>query len=138
MKRIFTNNLRNLFAAAILITSANITQAATYRTLTSGTWNDVVSVWSTDGITPCGCSPTTGPGDIVIIDHNITATTNITMNSAMLTVNAAGSINSTARLNVNSGSVALARAPNPVLLRANRGNTPKRLSVLLGGDPIID
>ena len=106
MKRIFTNNLRNLFAAAILITSAYITQAATYRTLTSGTWNDVVSVWSTDGITPCGCSPTTGPGDIVIIDHNITATTNITMNSAMLTVNAAGSINSTARLNVNSGSVA--------------------------------
>lgn len=83
----------SLFILSVFIYHGNLI-AATYTTLNSGLWNDVTNVWSLDGVTPCGCSPaTTTAGNHIVINHNITTTSNLIINGAStFTVNASGQL----------------------------------------------
>jgi len=66
--------------------------ATTYTSLKSGTWSDVVDVWSTDGTTACSCTPGSGPnGDTMNINHNITIDVNLTLKGAA-SLNVASSV----------------------------------------------
>ncbi len=52
--------------------------AATYTTLANGSWSNTTNVWSTDGVSPCGCSPGTNVNNQTInILHNITFALNL-------------------------------------------------------------
>lgn len=82
------------------------TYAVTYTTINSGNWNNNTSVWSKNGSTPCGCSPsTTIDGDTVIIRNAISQNGHITINGAgLLKVLPGASLdNANFKLIVNSG-----------------------------------
>ena len=80
--------------------------AVTYNTLNNGNWNDVVNVWSTDGVTPCGCTPgATSAGNDIIINHAITLNYNLLFNAgSVFTLNASGSITNNKNIIVNSAT----------------------------------
>lgn len=76
----------------LLITLLLLTQnafSATYTTLTSGNWNDVVSVWSLDGVNPCGCNPGNNiTNQTIVVNHDITFNQSLTIsNGSSLVVN---------------------------------------------------
>lgn len=76
-------SINNILALSILLffTYQGNLYAATYTSLTSGLWNDATNVWSLDGVTPCGCSPsTTTAGNNIVINHTITTTANLIVN----------------------------------------------------------
>ncbi|MCR9173138.1 MAG: T9SS type A sorting domain-containing protein [bacterium] len=114
------------YISVLIITLISLTSfGATYTTLAAGDWSNTTNVWSLDGVTPCGCAPSTiTNSDQIIINHDITSNTNITLdNGSSLLIDANGSFtsgseiifnNSTATINgdvtvnkftVNSGSV---------------------------------
>jgi len=66
----------------ILLGSILNTNAATYTSIANGTWDDVLSVWSTDGgATACLCTPGAfSAGNDINVNHNITATYKININ----------------------------------------------------------
>lgn len=82
-------------------------QSITYQTMNSGSWNDVASVWSTDGgVTPCGCSPGTAPGaNTIIVDHNLNVPSNLNLTNTILTLNASGQMNGAYNIAANSATV---------------------------------
>lgn len=92
----------------IIILSSHQIYALTYTTLNSGSWNDVVSVWSTDGVNPCGCTPGyLVDGETIIVNHDINADGNVQLtNGTSFTVNFGGSYTSSFVLSfINSNGV---------------------------------
>lgn len=85
------NYLISFFSIVLLSVNA---KAITYTTMNNGTWNDIVNVWSTDGgVTPCGCTPGTPIGlNNIVVNHSVTATTNLVFNAGTVTVNPSGAI----------------------------------------------
>lgn len=69
------------FVGWIALTSAftvSVAYAATYTTIRSGNWNDITSVWSTDGVNPCSCWPGNSvTGHTINVLHDISLTSNI-------------------------------------------------------------
>lgn len=71
-----------------------LSMSTTYYTLSSGNWTNGSSVWSTDGTTPCYCSPGTSvDGDTIIINHDINQNLSLTVsNNSLITVNMGASL----------------------------------------------
>jgi len=94
----------NFILTLLLLTFSTSTFALTYTTLNPGSWNDVVNVWSTNGVNPCGCSPgNTVTNDIININHQLTNNTTLTIgNGSTFTVNPSGSYTSSALLQFNN------------------------------------
>ena len=67
-------NPKKLFSFLIGLFIIGSLNAATYTTMNSGDWNDVVNVWSLDGgLTPCGCTPGgTSSGNDIEVNHPLT------------------------------------------------------------------
>ncbi len=71
----YTTRIAILFSL-LFITNSII--AATYTTLTNGNWSNTTNVWSTNGVTPCGCNPGVNVSNQTInILHNITLDANL-------------------------------------------------------------
>lgn len=70
-------------------------KANTYISINSGLWTNTTNVWSTDGITPCGCFPgDTLSGDTVTVNHNLSVPNNLIIKAlSFLTVNPTGQMN---------------------------------------------
>lgn len=63
--------MKTLITLLLLGVSSTFSFATTYYSIQEGSWSDN-SVWSTDGTTPCSCSPSNVlNGDTVIINHAI-------------------------------------------------------------------
>ena len=92
--------------SALLIVNLH-SNAATYNTLTNGSWNNTTNVWSTDGVTPCGCTPgATSAGNDIVINHTIDLSYNLLFNGgSIFTVNGAGSITNNKNITVNTASI---------------------------------
>lgn len=77
-----------------LLTVPVLASAVNYTTLSDGNWSNNSTVWSTDGITSCSCSPdVTLNGDTVTINHNIVQDVDLFVtNNSLVTVNIDGSI----------------------------------------------
>lgn len=91
-------DMKTILKFILLLTffQTSISFSATYTTIANGNWENTTSVWSLDGITSCGCSPSLlVDSDQIIVNHNITVSNNldITQNST-LTVNSSGSLQS--------------------------------------------
>lgn len=93
-------------AFLFVLLSCSSLHAETYTTIGSGNWTDVVSVWSTDGTTPCGCTPgLLTNNDTIIINHDISANANVDLtNGTLLQVNSGGSYTSAFVLSLANSS----------------------------------
>lgn len=70
--------------------------ALTYTSINDGNYNDITNVWSTNGSTPCNCSPNAIiNNDTVIIQNSINTTSHITLNNnnALLKILPGGILN---------------------------------------------
>lgn len=78
----------------VIILTSTISYGQTYTTLADGDWDNTTTVWSTDGVTPCGCEPGSDvDGFDVVINHDITMTTTVTIKSGDdLTISATGTL----------------------------------------------
>lgn len=94
-----------LFAMALCLSFE--AKSINYVTLNSGNWNDVTSVWSTNGgASPCGCNP--GPvsgANNITVNHTISVPFDLTINGGTLTVNASGQINGAFNLRISNANV---------------------------------
>ena len=99
-------NTLKITIALMALTATSFSYAVTYTTLTDGDWNNTTNVWSTDGVTPCGCFPGYNINNKdIIVNHNITTTGDLkVMNASTLTVNTSCFIGSDNNIIV-SGSV---------------------------------
>lgn len=95
------------FTCSLFVLFSGFSSAATYTSLTSGSWNNTTNVWSLDGITPCGCNPgTTISGDVIVINHPITLVAGLILNGgASLSVNLSGQLNGTTNINVTAATM---------------------------------
>jgi len=86
-------HLSQLLLVLSLGFSTNL-NATDYYTLSDGSWSDVTTVWSTDGVTPCGCAPTcTSDGaHNIYISHNISLDCNLDFRNSLVQVSSSGSI----------------------------------------------
>lgn len=80
-----------------------------YVTLNSGNWNDVTSVWSTDGGTsPCGCNPGTVSGsNNITVNHTLSVPSNLNINGGTLTVNVSGQMNGSYNLTTSNATITI-------------------------------
>lgn len=80
--------LQKLTVFVSLLLFASYSQATNYYTLTSGNYANAIALWSTDGITPCGCNPGTSltGSDSIFIRHDLDLTTLSLENGATLTI----------------------------------------------------
>lgn len=81
-----------------LIFISLISYGQKYFTLQAGTWNDVTSVWSLNGVTPCGCYPGNSlTNDTIIVNHQIDLTSSLDANSlSHISVKSSGSLSNPA------------------------------------------
>ncbi len=83
------------------------TFAITYTTINSGTWNDITSVWSTNGgASPCGCSP--GPmsgSNTVQVNHHLSVPFDLTINGGTLMVGSGGQMTGAYNFNAINATV---------------------------------
>jgi len=80
----------------------------TYTTLSDGDWSNTTTVWSLDGITPCGCSaPLTNSGHTVNVNHAIISkTTKKIINSGIMNISSTGEfLGAGYKLIITSGTV---------------------------------
>lgn len=98
-----SNTIATLFVA--LLTS--IAHSTTYTTLHNGDWSNSSSLWSTNGVTPCGCTPGNNPsGDIIYVNHELEASSNIFLSgSTQLNVGINGNLAGGIVLEINSGEM---------------------------------
>jgi len=73
--------------------------------LTSGNWNNTTSVWSLDGVNPCGCAPGNNvSNETIIVNHNISNSQTLTINSgSSITINGSYSSNGDLVFNNSTG-----------------------------------
>lgn len=97
-----------LYLSMILLMSSTDGLSLTYTTINDGNWNNNSTVWSTNGLTPCGCSPNYNlANDTVVIRNYIDLTGSLTLNgSTLLWIPAGGSlVNSVMKLELKNGKV---------------------------------
>jgi hypothetical protein len=87
-----------------------VSYGQTYNTLASGNWNNVTSVWSTNGVTPCGCFPgNIMNSDTIIVNHPLTLNASLNANSlSKIQVNSSGSLSNSSFDVTISNSIILA------------------------------
>lgn len=70
--------------------------AVTYTSINPGAWDDVVSVWSTNGgASACGCNPGPNSGaNTILVNHVLSVPYDIDINGGTLQINVAGHMNS--------------------------------------------
>ncbi|MDX2362745.1 MAG: T9SS type A sorting domain-containing protein [Crocinitomicaceae bacterium] len=95
--------LKNSITTIIILLVATVgLHAATYTSLTSGSWSNTTNVWSLDGITPCGCTP--GPssaGNDININHALTVPYDIDFHAtSTINISSTGSMSGTFTLKV--------------------------------------
>lgn len=105
---------------ALIFSTASV-YATNYYTLNDGDFTNATTVWSTDGVNPCGCLPPSSfstAGDSIFIQHNITLNAELNIeNTAHLSIAENGLLAGTAGLRVNNnGSVSNAGNLNPNFL----------------------
>lgn len=83
---------------------ATTVYSTTYSTLHDGEWANTTSLWSTNGITPCGCSPgTTSSGDIIYVNHELEANMSVSLNGgAQLNIGITGTLDGGVTFELNS------------------------------------
>jgi len=84
------------------------TYSLTYTSLEDGDWNNTTTVWSLDGITPCGCSaPLTISGHTVNINHSINQKSTLKIiNGSIVNISSTGAlIGPTYKFVLTSGTV---------------------------------
>ncbi|MFP5470960.1 MAG: hypothetical protein ACLGGV_05140 [Bacteroidia bacterium] len=77
-----------------LITSTKL-NATDYYTLTNGDFTNTTTVWSTDGVTPCGCAPTCVSDGThnIYINHDINLNCNLDVrNNSLISISSSGSL----------------------------------------------
>ena len=102
-----------------------VSYGQTYKTLASGNWNNVTNVWSTNGVTPCGCFPGNNiTSDTVIVNHPLTLNASINANSlSKIQINSSGSLTNPSFDVTISNSIVL----------ANGSLSIRKLDVAAGG-----
>ncbi len=95
----------NLILVSTFLSFISFSQ--TYSTLSDGAWNNTTTVWSTDGFTPCSCTPgATLTGVNVIINHNITMTANLTVDGgSTFNINPTGTLTGGNNINVSNATM---------------------------------
>jgi hypothetical protein len=98
----------------------------TFTTLTSGNWNNTTNVWSTNGVTPCGCFPGNNlNADTLKIGHALTLTAHLSATTlSSIQVDPGGSMNN---------SLFDVSISNSIVL-ANGNVNIKKLTILAGGN----
>lgn len=71
----------------------------TYTSIAGGNWNNAASVWSTDGVTPCSCTPGyVLVNDTVVVNHDITLGNDLLIDAdGNVLINATGSLTGVTR-----------------------------------------
>lgn len=97
MKSIYTSLAAKLtpLLVVLALTLPTQVQAIHYTTLSDGNYYNTTNVWSTDGVTPCFCSPTdtNDLGDTLDITAQILLGSNVTFrNGAVLRIYTTGSL----------------------------------------------
>lgn len=112
------------FYLFLIFSISFISYGQKYYTLASGNWNNTTSVWSLNGLTPCGCFPTnTLISDTVIVNHPINLTANLSASaSSKIDVSPTGSLSNSLFDLVISNSITLSNGSiNIRSLRVNVG-----------------
>ena len=102
-----------------------ISSAVHYRTLINGNWNNLTTVWSTNGISPCGCAPSVNLlSDTVTLNHPINLTAHLSANAfSKLQINQNGNL---------TNSLFDVSISNSILV-ANGSMNIKKLTIQNGG-----
>ena len=101
-----TSTNKFLYPLFFILSFSTFSFGQTYVTLADGAWNNTTTVWSTDGITPCGCTPgATSAGSDIIMNHNITMSYNLVFNgSSSIRINPGGTLTGGSNINIwNAG-----------------------------------
>lgn len=105
---------KGLIACFLIAATFTLLPATSYLTIASGNYNDATEVWSTDGVSPCLCTPPTtltDPLDSLFIRHDLLSVSAITISGGgHMAITAAGSFSSPATLRIDGGSLANAGA----------------------------
>lgn len=82
----------------LMICCRQVKAQVTYTTLINGAWNNP-AVWSTDGITPCACTPGYTLSNVtILINHTSTLSTDLNIgNNAIVEITDVGIINGATR-----------------------------------------
>lgn len=105
MKKHSTIRIRMVSLAVLIFGWLATFSQLTYTTIADGNWFDD-AIWSTDGIDPCYCSPSTDVDSFaVVINHEVIAYSNVQIkDEGTLTVSVSGYFDmSTKELNVHGG-----------------------------------
>ncbi|MFI5218680.1 MAG: hypothetical protein ACHQNT_04255 [Bacteroidia bacterium] len=98
-----------MFATGNLGTPKNAEAAVTtYTTLLPGSWTNSATVWSTNGLTPCLCTPTSSVSSKnVIINHAVTLNTDVTVSgTSSFSISKTGSLTGASyKLEIQGGSL---------------------------------
>jgi hypothetical protein len=91
--------IRSILFILFLSIGTNAAFALTYTTLAAGSYNNITTVWSTNGVTPCGCAPpTTISNHTININHNILLTSNLAVaNGGILNIAPSVTLSGTTR-----------------------------------------
>jgi hypothetical protein len=95
---LFIKRFTQFFFWMVVIFAGNARAQTTYSTLLGGSWNNP-AIWSTDGITPCACTPGyTITNVIILLQHNVTLSTNLTIgNNAVVEITGSGTLSGLTR-----------------------------------------
>lgn len=129
---LFTTTSWSTILICILISFS--ASATTYTSLADGNWNDVTSVWSTDGVTSCGCYPPyNSNGDDVVINHNIVTTGTVEVSgSSAMTISATGDLSGTNNVLVTDGVLTILGTFDVNKLEISFGSTVHAFGPYLG------
>ncbi len=85
--------MKAIIILILISISSTFSFATSYYTILDGSWSDP-GIWSTDGITPCSCSPSYNlMGDTVVIDHAVVQDAGLTvLDDAFLKVGVSGKL----------------------------------------------
>ncbi len=113
-----------LYTLTALFLTVSIGWSTTYTTINDGDWNNKTNVWSTNGLTSCGCSPTNNlNGDSVVVRNYINLTGHLTIDGgSLITIESGGSLaNQAMRLQIRNGKLISygLLSVNELLIRVN-------------------
>jgi hypothetical protein len=122
--------MKAILSFSTIISISFLSHAVHFRTIGNGNWNNTTTVWSTNGITPCGCAPGfTLSSDTITINHPVNLTAHLTATaSSKLQINVNGSL---------TNSLFDVTIANSVLL-ANGSMNIKKLTVQSGASLAVN
>ena len=97
-----------LLTLTMLFLTVSTGWSLTYTTINDGDWNNKLDVWSTNGLTSCGCSPSYSlNGDTIVIQNYINLTGHLTLDGkSLVTISSGGSlVNQAMRLQIRDGKL---------------------------------